>query len=249
VPTVKQSARLWHPSHPSRHADFTHWPFTPLRPSLAAAVPDESLEEINRLWTIARAFANTAHDVNNALQVIAGNAEFASTQALEPRAAAASLPSPPKQRARLAESAVGRPTRGAERDSTADHRSLTVVDRAASLRGSIAGLRITMTVASEAARRQSVAGPGPPAADRLDSAGRARSCSARPRQRSSSNVEAAGGVLRRAGQGSGQRSRGGHDRGSKSGRSADGCRATLDRESTWRNAREEAWESRVQTGT
>jgi signal transduction histidine kinase len=46
------------------------------RPPRAAGLPDESLEEINRLWTIARAFANTAHDVNNALQVIAGNAEL-----------------------------------------------------------------------------------------------------------------------------------------------------------------------------
>ena len=54
------------------------------RPSIAAGLPDESLEEINRLWTIARAFANTAHEVNNALQVIAGNAELLRAKGLEP---------------------------------------------------------------------------------------------------------------------------------------------------------------------
>lgn len=54
------------------------------RPSIAVGLPDESLEEINRLWTIARAFANTAHEVNNALQVIAGNAELLRAKELEP---------------------------------------------------------------------------------------------------------------------------------------------------------------------
>ncbi len=38
------------------------------------------------MWTIARVFANTAHDVNNALQAIAGNAELLKTSALDPAA-------------------------------------------------------------------------------------------------------------------------------------------------------------------
>ncbi len=46
------------------------------RPALASGLPDDALEEINRLWTIASVFANTAHDVNNAIQVIAGSAEL-----------------------------------------------------------------------------------------------------------------------------------------------------------------------------
>lgn len=54
------------------------------RPSLAGAIPDATLEEINRLWTIVRAFSNTAHDVNNALQVIAGSAELLESRELEP---------------------------------------------------------------------------------------------------------------------------------------------------------------------
>jgi signal transduction histidine kinase len=36
----------------------------------------QALEEINRLWTVARIFSSTAHDVNNALQVISGSAEL-----------------------------------------------------------------------------------------------------------------------------------------------------------------------------
>jgi C4-dicarboxylate-specific signal transduction histidine kinase len=31
---------------------------------------------VNRWWTVARAFSNTAHGVNNALQVVSGNAEL-----------------------------------------------------------------------------------------------------------------------------------------------------------------------------
>jgi signal transduction histidine kinase len=40
----------------------------------------EMLEEMNRLWTIAKAFSTTAHDVNNALQVISGSAELLATR-------------------------------------------------------------------------------------------------------------------------------------------------------------------------
>jgi nitrogen-specific signal transduction histidine kinase len=53
------------------------------RPAAAAAVPDEALYEINRLWTIVRALASTAHDVNNALQVVAGSAELLEARDLE----------------------------------------------------------------------------------------------------------------------------------------------------------------------
>ncbi len=55
-----------------------------VRPALAAGIPDDTLEEINRLWTIVRAFSNTAHDVNNAIQVMAGNAELLEARDLEP---------------------------------------------------------------------------------------------------------------------------------------------------------------------
>jgi signal transduction histidine kinase len=54
------------------------------RPPMAAGVPDATLLEVNRLWTIVRAFSNTAHDVNNALQVIAGSAELLEARDLEP---------------------------------------------------------------------------------------------------------------------------------------------------------------------
>jgi signal transduction histidine kinase len=54
------------------------------RPPMAAGVPDAALLEVNRLWTIARAFSNTAHDVNNALQVIAGSAELLEARELDP---------------------------------------------------------------------------------------------------------------------------------------------------------------------
>jgi signal transduction histidine kinase len=54
------------------------------RPERARDVPDSALEAINRLWTIARAFSNTAHDVNNALQVIAGSAELLEARELDP---------------------------------------------------------------------------------------------------------------------------------------------------------------------
>ena len=46
------------------------------RPSNVAALSDESLVEINRLWTIVCGFSNLAHDVNNSLQVISGSAEL-----------------------------------------------------------------------------------------------------------------------------------------------------------------------------
>jgi K+-sensing histidine kinase KdpD len=41
---------------------------------------DDALEELNRLWTVARIFSSTAHDVNNALQVISGSAEMLEAQ-------------------------------------------------------------------------------------------------------------------------------------------------------------------------
>lgn len=53
------------------------------RPALAAGLPDDALQEINRLWTIVRVFSNTAHDVNNALQVIAGSAELLEARDLD----------------------------------------------------------------------------------------------------------------------------------------------------------------------
>ena len=57
----------------------------------AAAPPgqstDAALLEINRLWTIVRAFSNTAHDVNNALQVISGSAELLEARELDPAVA------------------------------------------------------------------------------------------------------------------------------------------------------------------
>ena len=46
-----------------------------VRPDVTA-LSDDALEEINRLWTIARTCTNSAHDVNNALQVISGSAEL-----------------------------------------------------------------------------------------------------------------------------------------------------------------------------
>jgi len=54
------------------------------RPSEAEGLPDETLEELNRLWTVVRAFSTTAHDVNNALQVIAGSAELLEARELDP---------------------------------------------------------------------------------------------------------------------------------------------------------------------
>jgi signal transduction histidine kinase len=54
------------------------------RPAVTKGLPDEALQEVNRLWTIARAFSNTAHDVNNALQVIAGSAELIEARDLDP---------------------------------------------------------------------------------------------------------------------------------------------------------------------
>ena len=54
------------------------------RPAEAAGLADDALAEINRLWTIVRAFSNTAHEVNNALQVIAGNVELLQARPLEP---------------------------------------------------------------------------------------------------------------------------------------------------------------------
>jgi signal transduction histidine kinase len=54
------------------------------RPAAVASLPDDALEEINRLWTVVRAFSSTAHDVNNAMQVIAGNAELLEARDLDP---------------------------------------------------------------------------------------------------------------------------------------------------------------------
>lgn len=60
-------------------------PLSPsLRPAEAAGLSDDTLDEINRLWTVVRAFSNTAHDVNNALQVIAGSAELLEARDLDP---------------------------------------------------------------------------------------------------------------------------------------------------------------------
>jgi signal transduction histidine kinase len=55
-----------------------------VRPALAADLSDEALAEINRLWTIVRAFSNAAHDVNNDLQVIGGSAELLERRELDP---------------------------------------------------------------------------------------------------------------------------------------------------------------------
>lgn len=55
-----------------------------LRPRQADGLSDETLEALNHLWTVVRAFSNTAHDVNNALQVIAGNAELLEARDLDP---------------------------------------------------------------------------------------------------------------------------------------------------------------------
>jgi signal transduction histidine kinase len=55
-----------------------------VRPAPAANLSDEALEEINRLWTIVRAFSNAAHDVNNDLQVIGGSAELLERRELDP---------------------------------------------------------------------------------------------------------------------------------------------------------------------
>jgi signal transduction histidine kinase len=54
------------------------------RPVEAASLSDAALEEINHLWTTVRAFSTTAHDVNNAMQVIAGNAELLEARDLDP---------------------------------------------------------------------------------------------------------------------------------------------------------------------
>ena len=50
-------------------------------PSKSLTLSDDDLEEINRLWTVARVYSNTAHDINNALQVISGSAELLETAA------------------------------------------------------------------------------------------------------------------------------------------------------------------------
>ncbi len=54
------------------------------RPAGTQGLPDEALQEVNRLWTIVRAFSNAAHDVNNALQVIAGSAELIEAREIDP---------------------------------------------------------------------------------------------------------------------------------------------------------------------
>ena len=130
------------------------------RPSLAA-LPDESLEEVNRLFTIARAFANTAHDVNNALQVIAGNAELLSAKGLEPAA---------QRRIEAISAETARATSlihllqsyvRAERDPSPVVDLWTVVDRAVSLRtAALRRLGITVGVATGTRHPATVAGPG-----------------------------------------------------------------------------------------
>jgi signal transduction histidine kinase len=47
----------------------------------AVTVGAEALQEFNRLRTVAKVFSNAAHDVNNALQVIGGNAELLALKA------------------------------------------------------------------------------------------------------------------------------------------------------------------------
>jgi len=54
------------------------------RPQPVKTLPDDGLQAINRLWTIARVFTNTAHQINNALQVITGNAELLAARDLDP---------------------------------------------------------------------------------------------------------------------------------------------------------------------
>ncbi len=56
----------------------------PLAATDFAAIAADDLTEINRLWTIVRAFSSTAHQVNNALQVIGGHAELLDASTLEP---------------------------------------------------------------------------------------------------------------------------------------------------------------------
>lgn len=48
----------------------------PLDPPPALAIPEAVADELNRLWTVSRAFANTAHELNNGLQIIGGQAEM-----------------------------------------------------------------------------------------------------------------------------------------------------------------------------
>jgi len=47
---------------------------TPGPPSVTVGA--DALQEFNRLRTVAKVFSNAAHDVNNALQIIGGNAEL-----------------------------------------------------------------------------------------------------------------------------------------------------------------------------
>jgi len=47
----------------------------------AVAVGADALQEFNRLRTVAKVVSNAAHDVNNALQVIGGNAELLALKA------------------------------------------------------------------------------------------------------------------------------------------------------------------------
>lgn len=48
---------------------------------LSVMVDANALQEFNRLRTVAKVFSNAAHDVNNALQVIGGNAELLALKA------------------------------------------------------------------------------------------------------------------------------------------------------------------------
>ena len=52
---------------------------TPQPPSVSVGA--DALEEFNRLRTVAKVFSNAVHDVNNALQVIGGNAELLALKA------------------------------------------------------------------------------------------------------------------------------------------------------------------------
>jgi len=132
-----------------------------VRPPLAAGLPDETLEEVNRLWTIARAFANTAHEVNNALQVIAGNAEMLRAQDLEPAI---------QRRLEAISAQTGRATSlistlqayaRADRDPSPTVDLGAIVDSAVGLRAAaLRRERISVSVDAASRRAAPVAGPG-----------------------------------------------------------------------------------------
>lgn len=112
------------------------------------------------MWTIARAFANTAHEVNNALQVIAGNAEMLSAQALDP-AVQRRIEAIGAETAR-ATSLIGtlQAYARAERDLSPTVDLGAIVDRAVGLRAA-ALRRERISVSIDAASRRPAPVPGP----------------------------------------------------------------------------------------